>query len=293
MRRIVVALLVLFSSTLPGQTRSGQTLKTSLCEIVSNPQRFNGKQVELRGEFVAGFQWVGFVDDTCLAKISVDPYGIWSIVNAPDGRALRPLQPKQDRNYRDFRKFTGAKFKWPDGGRCQDCPLYRVFVTPVGRFDYAADDTIAARSNRAVAAGGSSSDAPLMAFALESVSDVATAPVDPTVYSSAKPRELPLEESYSLVMALLKDRAKGAYALDPYEVKDYPAFQFFQALPDPTNGEIHFAVDRQTGEVWSAVFCEALTSPSLTRLLNAIRTRAGLTAERFQKVRRRGPRCED
>jgi hypothetical protein len=143
MRRSVIALLTVLSSTLGGQTRSGGPIKTSLCELIRDPQRFNGKLIEMRSGFVSRFQWEGFVDETCSAKVQVSAYGVFDDLRAQDGQTHLPVHPKQDRNYRAFRKYADTKFKWPDGDRCQDCPLYRILVTAEGRFDYFAGQTVA------------------------------------------------------------------------------------------------------------------------------------------------------
>jgi hypothetical protein len=115
--------------------------------------------------------------------------------------------------------------------------------------------------------------------------------IDPSVYSEKKPRDVTLEEAHELVTAFLKDRAEGGYGLDEYEVKDHPGFQFFQAVPDPPSGRIHYAVDLRTGEVWDSAPCERLTSPSLRKLQNAIRGRIGLTAAEHRQIGRLRPFC--
>jgi hypothetical protein len=103
-----------------------------------------------------------------------------------------------------------------------------------------------------------------------------------------------VEEAHDLVMAFLKDHAEGRYGpgLEKYEVEQYPGFQFFQALPDPPSGRIHYPVDPRTGEVWDEASCEKLTSPSLKKLQNAIRNRIDLTDEEYRTISRPGPFCE-
>jgi len=95
-----------------------------------------------------------------------------------------------------------------------------------------------------------------------------------------------------LVKAFQEDHREGGYGLDQYEARDYPGFQFFQALPDPPSGHIHYAVDLRTGEVWDSPDCEKLTSPSLKKLQNAVRNRIGLKADEYRKIGRPGPFCE-
>jgi hypothetical protein len=310
MRCSIIALLTV--SPLFGQTSADKLIKTTLCQLARDPQRFNGKLVEIRSEFVSRFRWEGFVDETCSAKIQVGArhlldgqvgqYAFFSLTDDlthPERLNWQPVEPRlradlrRDGNYRAFRKYSDTKFKWPDGGRCQDCPLYRILVTADGRFDYFASQNVALRANPTEKAVGiSAGDLPLLRFVLQSVSDVVATPIDPSVYSEKKPRDVTLEEAHELVKAFLKDRAVGDYALEQYEVKDYPGFQFFQAVPDPPDGPIHYAVDLRTGEVWDAPVCEKLTSPSMKKLQNAIRNRIGLTADECRKIGRPGPFCE-
>jgi len=308
--RSIIALLAVLSSALFGQTRAGEPIKTSLCELARDPERFNNKLVEIRGEFVSRFEWEGFVDETCSARIQVGAnhvldgqvgqYAFASLddLTHPERLNWQPIEPrlrvdlKRDDNYRAFRKYSGTKFKWPDGGRCQDCPLYRIIVAADGRFDYFASQNVALRTNpKEKAVGISAGDLPLLRFVLQSVSDVSATPIDPSLYSEKKGRDVTREEAHELVTAAL--RHHGGYALDEYEVESFPDFQFYQALWDHPHGTfyIHYAVDRKTGEVWGVDSCESLTSPSLKKLQKAIRNRIGLTVDEFRKVRRRGPYC--
>jgi hypothetical protein len=293
MRRSVVALLTVLPSTLVGQPEASEPIKTSFCELIRDPLRFNGKIIEIRSGFVSRFQWEGLVDESCPGEVQVSAYGVFDDLRAQDGQTHLPIHPKQDQNYRAFRKYVDAKFKWPDGGRCQDCPLYRILVTANGRFDYFAGQTDAVRANPAEkAVGSSASGLPLLRFVLESVSNVTATPIDPSLYSGKKRRDLTLEEAYGLVKAFQKDHSEGGYGLENYEVEEYPGFQFFQAVPDAPSGHLHYPVDLRTGEVWNEASCAKLASPSLKKLQNAIRNRIDLTDEEYRKIGRRGPFCE-
>jgi len=317
MRCSIIALLTSLSSALFGQTTAGEPIKTTFCELVRDPARFSNKFVEIRSELVSRFQWEGFVDETCSAKIQVGAHYFLGALMMPPGQyafttidddlthperlTWRPIEPrlpvhlKKDGNYRVFRKYSDTKFKWPDGGQCQDCPLYRITVTADGRFDYFASQTVAVRANpveKAVAFTTVKPDLPLLWFVLQSVSDVSTTPIDPSVYAAGKRRDVTLEEAHGLVKAFQKDHGERGYGLEEYEVKEYPGFEFFQAVPDPPSGLIHYPVDLRTGEVWDEGSCEKLTSPSLKKLQSAIRNRIGLTADEYRRIGRPGPFCE-
>ncbi len=283
MRRSVVALLTVLSGTLIGQPKANDPIKTSLCELSREPQRFSGKVIEIRSEFVSRFEWEGFVDETCSAKIQVGAHVVFDDFRAQDGQTHLPLHTKQDRNYLAFRKYADKKFKWPDGGRCQDCPLYRVVVTAEGRFDYFAGGMVGVEA----ISGG---HLPLLRFVLQSVWDVSATPIDPSVYSIKKRRDVTLEEAHEMMTRFIQDRRSSGFSLEPYQVEGYPGVQFFQVLGDDPIGEIHYGVDLKTAEIWGEASCQTMTSPSLKKLQNAIRTRISLTEE-FRRVRPRMPGC--
>src|ERR1051326_2803635 len=214
MRRSVVGLLTVLSSTLVGQPKNSEPIKTSLCELAREPERFNDKLVEIRGEFVSHFQWEGFVDETCSTKIQVGAhhvldgqvgqYAFASLddLTHPERLNWQPIEPrlrvdlKWDANYRAFRKYSDTKFKWPEGGRCQDCPLFRTIVTADGRFDRFSSQNAALRASPTEKALGiSNGNLRLLRFVLQSVSDLSATPIDPSVYSEKKPRDVTLEEA--------------------------------------------------------------------------------------------------
>jgi hypothetical protein len=315
---------------LPGPANGTQTdpitpIKTTLCELAKQPEKFNGKIVTFRAEYFSKFQWAGFVDDSCSATLKVGVSHVLDDLKPNQGQYAftttaddnmhperlnwkpielpRPVQLKKDADYRSFRKYADTKFRWPDGGTCLDCPLYRTNVTATGRFDYFEAQTVAVRANPATKAFiyfADEAEAPLLRLVLESVSDVLATPVDPAVYTEPKRQEITLEEADDLVTALLRDRGSTkapGFELVKYSVEDSPEFQFFQAIfnnPNPI-GSLnlgHYAVDRKTGDVWNAIVCERMKSASLTRLQRAIRIRIRLTESDYRKARRPGPMCE-
>jgi len=54
----------------------------------------------------------------------------------------------------------------------------------------------------------------------------------------------------------------------------------------------YYAVDRRTGDVWSAVICKRILTPALSKLQNALGKRIGLTNASYEGLRRPGPLCE-
>jgi hypothetical protein len=53
----------------------------------------------------------------------------------------------------------------------------------------------------------------------------------------------------------------------------------------------NFMIDRRTGEVWSAVFCEQEHAPALAALQARMRARIGLDDAVYRRARRDGPYC--
>lgn len=311
---IVTSVLALAPVVIFGQTTSTGPMKTTLCELVKTPDQFNGKMVEFRAEFVSKFQWEGFVDESCSAKLQIGVYhplddlkpeqGQYAFTTVgkdnehPERLNWKPIPPQrpvdlvQDDNYRAFRKCADTKFKWPDGGRCLDCPLYRMTVTATGRFDHFETHTVAVRLNPATNEfhhSGNSND-PLSRLVLQSVSDVVPTPISPSVYSESGRRNVSSEEANDLVCAWTGGCGSGGTALVPsIQVVDEEYYHLTLA----TDVLRLFDVDAGTGDVWSGnFFCLLYESPSLAKLQRAIRQRIGLTEGEYKKARKPGPMCE-
>ncbi|HEX3748280.1 MAG TPA: hypothetical protein VHW09_30335 [Bryobacteraceae bacterium] len=114
-------------------------------------------------------------------------------------------------------------------------------------------------------------------------------------------QEISLEEARDLLKAFLKLPGGDLLQEDDPHYPDgthYPAFHFFTAILGASPGPIgvlqvrYYAVDRQTGDVWNAVICQTITSPSLTKLQVVLRRRIGLTDAEYRTIKRQGPLCE-
>jgi len=299
-------------------------MKVQICDLFKDPARFDGKLVQFRSEFVSRFQWEGIVDESCSAKIQVGGFHAFDELKPEQGEYAFTLltddhtHPEQldwkpielpvpvhlrlDDNYQKFRQYADTKFKWPDGGVCQDCPFYRIEVTAIARFDYFRTQTVSVRANPQTKAFGYSAgedpNAPLLRFVLQSIVDVSRTPVDPSIYSSQGRRDVTLEEADALVAAFFKDRGDTklpSFGLEKFTSEYYPGFQFFQGIFDNPDGSFNlgsYAVDRKTGDVWDGVYCARATSLSLSRLQAAVRNRIGLSKEEYRKARRPGPMCD-
>jgi hypothetical protein len=324
--RLLLAAFVLCQSHAAtfGQSTPIDPLKVKICELVREPARFAGGFVQFRSEFVSRFQWEGVVDESCSAKIQVGVFHVLDDLKPEQGEYAfttlsddnthperldwkpielpRPVHLKLDDNYRKFRRYADTKFKWPDGGVCQDCPLYRIEVKAVARFDYFETQTVAVRANSQTKAFGNSAgddpNAPLLRFVLQSIEDVSATPVDPATYSNQRQRDVTPEEADALVTAFFKDRGNTklpSFGLEKYTNPYFPQFLCFQGIFDNPGGSVNlgfYAVDRKTGEVWDGVYCARASSPSLVKLQAAIRNRIGLARDEYRKERRPGPMCD-
>lgn len=118
---------------------ASEPIKATLCDVVKEPGRFNGKIVELRATIRTSFEVSLLVDNTCGAQIwfTVDTIqmGIGKSPQ-PNGPAVRR---KQDEAFRKMQKYLN---KQPKDGRssCIHCPWYQVTVTAIGRFDHIVRD---------------------------------------------------------------------------------------------------------------------------------------------------------
>ncbi len=307
-----------------GQSLPIEPLKVRICELAREPARFAGNLVQFRSEFVSRFQWEGVVDESCSAKIQVGAFHVLDDLKPEQGEyafmtlsddnthperlAWKPIEPphpvqlKLDDNYRKFRHYADTKFKWPDGGVCQDCPLFRIEVTAIARFDYFETQTVSVRANPQTKAfsysAGDDPNAPLLRFVLQSIVDVSATPVDPSTYSNQKRRDVTLEEADALVMAFFKDRGNTtlpSFGLERFTDPYFPQFQYFQGIFDNPGGSFNlgsYAVELKTGDVWDGVYCARASSPSLVKLQAAIRNRIGLSKDDYRKARRLGPMCD-
>jgi hypothetical protein len=134
--------------------------------------------------------------------------------------------------------------------------------------------------------------------------EAASRAVDQSDHESNEAREITYEEAHDLLTAFLKVRP---LAVEKSGDLGYREFYFFMAdmgsLPCPPcarRGEKgvyvgnfqYYAVDRRTGDIWSAVLCERIARHGLSRLQAALRKRIGVTNAEYERLKRPGPLCE-
>jgi hypothetical protein len=121
--------------------------------------------------------------------------------------------------------------------------------------------------------------------------------VEQSKQASTEAREITYKEAHDLLQAFLK--APGG--VEQSGDLGYKEFYFFMATmghsPIAPGGLYHanleyYAVDRRTGDVWSAGICKRIATPALKKLQAALRKHIGLTNASYEALRRLGPLCE-
>ena len=144
----------------------------------------------------------------------------------------------------------------------------------------------------------------IAATAIGARAEAATRTVEQSDRESVKSPEITYEEAHDLLTKFLKVRPM---AVETSGDLGYKEFYFFMAdmgsvpcRPCARQGQEgvyagdfrYYAVDRRTGDVWSAVICERIAVHALSRLQAALRKRIGLTNAEYERLKRPGPLCE-
>ncbi len=180
-----------------------QAVDTTVCNILDNPQSFNGKIVRIKGTVYAGFDQFVVKGADCGLNVNKN---IW--LSYPEGTKAKAgpavmvhLQPAQnfaggvpavertpvtlDTKNKDFKQFDSlVATPYKKGGMCLGCNRYDVTATLVGRLDAVANAAIPYdKAGKIVGFGGfGHMNAYSARLVLESVSDVTSTEVD---YSKA------------------------------------------------------------------------------------------------------------
>jgi hypothetical protein len=115
----------------------GDVLKTTICEVVANPDSFDGKMIELRGDVSAGLETNIFYDGNCGSNGRFPDRILFGTADVPKvGRTI--VTPDNDSEYRKFWILVDA-YKEPKGKRRSMVPdKYTVTATVIARFDAVA-----------------------------------------------------------------------------------------------------------------------------------------------------------
>ena len=115
---------------------------------------------------------------------------------------------------------------------------------------------------------------------------------------SPQPRQLTVQEAHSILEAYLPDKTKKlpGYGLDDFAGYDPKKFYFTEVTWDNPGGSVvwgNYAVDKTTGDIWSAVASsDKITSRRIRALQREIRKEIGLTDVMYKQIKNSGPLCE-
>src|SRR5712664_1833342 len=98
MRALSVILLILFLSAAVG----GSDSRATFCDLVRNPEKFNGKEVTIRATYHYGFEWQQLYSLDCLDKgkawleipADIDDASEAAMKHAPKGAGIVNLTVK-------------------------------------------------------------------------------------------------------------------------------------------------------------------------------------------------------
>jgi len=183
---------------------AAQIIDASICEILANPQSFDGKIVRVKGMAAAGFDEFAIKDATCNQPVNgiwlaypegtkgkAGPAAILQMQLARNNDAAVPgvsrLSVKLDKN-KDFKQFDSLlSTPYKAGGMCLGCIRYTATATVVGRLDGVKEAGIVRDSSgKFVSANGFGNLNLYRArLVLQSVSDVSPHEIDYSKTSSA------------------------------------------------------------------------------------------------------------
>jgi hypothetical protein len=207
---VIAVFFALFHGLAFGQAKADEPVKATLCELVNEPARHNGKIVRVRAEVLAGRHGSVLMDQTCK---SVIPWTIndkrwplsetvteYSVPSSPltvpfhpdllDWKHVVPPVPVtllKDGGYRRFSFYLEHMFGEGRGERCSYCPLYELTATFTARFDNFEAQDLAVRDTpggpiRIERVGFGRLLQYAYQLVVQSVSDVVAKPIDIEVH---------------------------------------------------------------------------------------------------------------
>jgi hypothetical protein len=151
MKQLLTLILVCAAVTCP---LAAQVVDASACDILANPQSFDGKMVRVKGTVVAGFEefaikasgcnqgaiWLAYPIGTKAKAGAVAVVQLQLGRNNPASVANlnRPgVKLEKNKDFKQFDSLLSTPYK--SGGMCLGCVLYTVTATLVGRLDGTKD----------------------------------------------------------------------------------------------------------------------------------------------------------
>jgi hypothetical protein len=155
MKRIFILAGLMSCLTIPSSA-SAQIVDTTVCDILANPQSFDGKIVRIKGVVIAGFEefaikgadcnqlvnaiWLAYPEGT---KGKAGPAALLRLQLAKNHPALipnasrAPVTLDKNKDFKDFDNLLSTAAK--TNGLCLGCVKFSVSATLVGRLDGAKE----------------------------------------------------------------------------------------------------------------------------------------------------------
>ncbi len=109
----------------------------------------------------------------------------------------------------------------------------------------------------------------------------------------SKPEKLTTQDSRLLVYEIVKAENPGADVRRISNRYDHDFYYFEVIVSNDVASPVvgHYAVNPWTGDVWNPALCTRVTSPSIERIQERIRSRLNLPAKDYSSLRARKPLC--
>lgn len=125
--------LLLMTLGISDPLNAATPIETTICELVSNREAFNGRIVKVRAHIVRGFELFSAQDPS--ASCASIPLRTISHPLA-ELRGAPPVYLIRDRNYQEFKAATEARMRTRRPASYCICPRYEVEVDLTARFDH-------------------------------------------------------------------------------------------------------------------------------------------------------------
>jgi hypothetical protein len=155
MRTLLSILLLAIWLAIPSILQA-QVVDTTVCDILSNPQSFDGKMVRVKGVVIAGFEEFAIKGSSCNQMVNAvwldypegtkgkaGPVALLQLQLAKNNPAAvtnvsrAPVTLDKNKDFKDFDNFLSAPAKV--NGPCLGCVKNTVTATLVGRLDGTKD----------------------------------------------------------------------------------------------------------------------------------------------------------
>jgi len=203
--RLVLAIFMAVPSGVLSAQNKNVPIRTTICELVKHPRRYNGRIVEVRATVQGGFETSALVDPACSERVwfdgpdertnmrdidgAVEYAEMKSPKDADHPNRLKwlplpdPVSLQKDASYQQFADYLGKEYRPKDPRTiCMSCPMFTVTATLTGRYDHASEDfrSYRDRSKKVLGVGPSGFghlNGWASQFVLQSVRDVSAKPV--------------------------------------------------------------------------------------------------------------------